>query len=77
MRSECEKLVLKVGTGEINYIRTTLESYDGMALVRTIDPKKALIEVYIAPGCQELVISLLESLRAEGLSIFFTNAAKY
>ena len=76
MWSKCERLVLKVDRGEINYVRTTLESYDGMALVRTIDPEQALIEVFIAPGCHEFVISLLDSLVAEGVSVFFPNMTK-
>ena len=62
--------IFRVVREEINYIRTIVESYDGMAVVRTIDPREALISVMIAPGCEELVIELLDDLRNnEGLAI--------
>jgi len=50
---------------EIHYLRFTLESYDGMALVSTIDPYLALIEVSIAPGCEKWVDALMDSLRTD------------
>jgi hypothetical protein len=53
----------KVERREIMYLRATLESYDGMAVVRTIDPGEAVIEVLIAPGCQDHVEELIADLR--------------
>jgi len=62
--------VFCVNREEIGYIRFTLESYDGMALVTTVDPHAASIEVYISPGCEETVSELLASLKhEEGLHI--------
>ena len=46
------KQIFKVDRREIHFLRFTLESYDGMALVSTIDPYVALIEVSMAPGCE-------------------------
>lgn len=47
-----------------------MESYDGMALVRTVDPHAAYIEVLIAPGCEDLVQALVKSLASgEGLQM--------
>jgi len=60
---ETSKMIFQVRRKDIDYIRNTLESYDGMALVRTIDPYKALIEVYIAPGCEDIVLELIDSLK--------------
>ena len=55
---------------EIHYLRTTMESYDGMVVVRTVDPGKATIELLIAPGCEDLVLSLLTALREkEGIRL--------
>lgn len=69
-RMETVKSVLWVDRREINYLRTTLESYDGMAVVRTLDPHKALIEIMIAPGCEHMISELLDSLiKIEGLNI--------
>ena len=67
---ETVKRTFLVDRKEINYLRITLESYDGMAVVRTIDPHKATIEIMISPGCKDFVYNLLESLRKnEGLNI--------
>lgn len=57
------RLICRVDRREINYIRVTLESYDGMAVVRTLDPHAALIEVLISPGCEKEVCALLDSMR--------------
>lgn len=46
----------------INYVRSTVESYGGLAVVRTLDPHGASIELLISPGCEGLVSKLLESL---------------
>ena len=67
---ETSKQRLKVDRNEINYLRVTLESYDGMALVRTIDPSAAIIEVCISPGCRPLVLELINDLKnREGIHI--------
>jgi hypothetical protein len=64
------KQIFKVDRREIHFLRFTLESYDGMALVSTIDPYVALIKVSMAPGCETLVLELIDALRKdEGLSI--------
>lgn len=67
---ETIKRTFIVDRKEINYIRITLEAYDGMAVVRTIDPYAAKIEIMISPGCEDLINNLLESLtQKEGLAI--------
>jgi hypothetical protein len=64
------KKIFQVDRREIHYFRFLLESYDGMALVSTIDPHRALIEVSIAPGCEKWILELMEALKNnEGLSI--------
>jgi hypothetical protein len=41
-----------------------------MALVSTIDPHPALIEVSMAPGCERMVLELMDALRKDdGLKI--------
>ena len=47
---------------EINYLRVTLESYDGAVVVRTLKPKEGVIELQIARGCENLVSELLTHL---------------
>jgi hypothetical protein len=64
---ETNKHIFRVNRRDINYLRVTIESYDGMGVVRTIDPQAALIEVQVAPGCEvsfsELVNSLVKDER--------------
>ena len=60
----------RVDRREIAYLRFTFESYGGMAVVGTLDPFIALIEVRVAPGCEKMVRDLISSLRRdEGLKI--------
>jgi hypothetical protein len=48
---------------EISYLRWIIESYDGMAFLKTINPHDALIELEISPGCEKIVLELLDHLR--------------
>ena len=69
-QSSIQPQVFHVDRKEISYLRFTLESYDGMAAVTTLDPYTALIKVSIVPGCEEIVSELLDSLKnQEGLRI--------
>lgn len=69
-QSSTQHRVFQVDRKEISYLRFTLESYDGMAAVTTLDPYTALIKVSIAPGCEEIVLELLNSLEnQEGLRV--------
>jgi hypothetical protein len=55
---------------DICYLRWTIESYDGMAVMRTVDPASATIEITVAPGCLHTLEGLLDSLvQREGLQI--------
>ncbi len=63
------KRLFRVDRRDINYLRTTIESYDGMAVVSTLDPDKAYLEIRIAQGCEQLITELLDSLREEGLDL--------
>lgn len=67
---ETIKRIFSVDRKDINYLRSTVESYDGMAVVSTIDPYEAQIEIGISPGCEDMVTELLDSLReGEGLRL--------
>ena len=68
--------IFRVDRRDINYLRTTIESYDGMAVVSTLDPGKAYLEIRISPGCEQLITDLLDSLREEGLEIVEKKSLK-
>ena len=59
---ETNRHIFRVNRRDINYLRVTIESYDGMGVVRTIDPQEALIEVQVAPGCEVFFYELVNSL---------------
>ncbi len=42
----------RVDRREIAFIRFILEAYDGLAVVKTLDPEAGLVEFQIAPGCE-------------------------
>jgi len=67
---ETNKHIFRVDRREINYLRVTIESYDGMGVVRTVDPHTAIIEVQVAPGCEAYFSELVKSLaKDEGITI--------
>jgi hypothetical protein len=74
--------MFRVKREDIHYLRTTIEAYDGMAVVRTVesadpgsqrcrvDAGEATIELLIAPGCEGLISALIAALREqEGLPL--------
>jgi len=60
---ETTRVNFHVDRKEISYLRWIIESYDGMAFLKTIDPHQALIELEISPGCERFILDLLDHLR--------------
>jgi len=50
---------------DIAYFKFIIESYEGMAVVRTKDPREAVVELMVAPGWEKDIEEVLESLRTE------------
>jgi hypothetical protein len=50
---------------DIAYFKFIIESYEGMAVVRTKDPHEAIVELMVAPGWEKDVEEVLEGLRKE------------
>ncbi len=55
----------RVRRKDIAYFKFIIESYEGMAVVRTKDPHEAIIELMVAPGWEKDVEEVLEGLRKE------------
>lgn len=67
---ETTRIEIQAERREIAYLRYTLESYDGMAVVSTLDPHEARLEISVSPGSEALVAEILESLaKEEGLHL--------
>ncbi|GLI34148.1 DUF4911 domain-containing protein [Desulforhabdus amnigena] len=46
---------------QIHYLRFILEAYEGIGIVTTLDPRLGLIQLRIAPGCEEEIDRILEA----------------
>ena len=55
----------RVHREDIAYFKFIIESYEGMAVVRTKDPHEAVVELMVAPGWEKDVEEVLEGLREE------------
>ena len=63
---QTSKYLLSINRKEICYLQWIIESYDGMASMRTINSTNGEIEISIAPGCKEDIFSLIKYLKEEG-----------
>jgi hypothetical protein len=50
---------------DIAYFKFIIESYEGMAVVRTKDPHEAIVELMVAPGWEKDLDQILEGLGKE------------
>lgn len=60
------KYTLFIDRKEICYLQWIIESYDGMASMRTTNPTNGEVEISISPGCKEEISSLIKYLKDEG-----------
>jgi hypothetical protein len=50
---------------DIAYFKFIIESYEGMAVLRTKDPYEAIVELMVAPGWERDMEEVLDGLRKE------------
>jgi hypothetical protein len=62
---ETHSRYLRLRRKDIAYFKFIIESYEGMAVVRTKDPHEAVVELMVAPGWERDVDEILEGLRKE------------
>ena len=55
----------RVHRKDIAYFKFIIESYEGIAVVRTKDPHEAIVELMVAPGWEKDLEEVLEGLRGE------------
>ncbi len=55
----------RVRREDIAYFKFIIESYEGMAVVRTKDPHEAIVELMVAPGWEKDLEQVLAGLREE------------
>jgi len=60
---QTRKQFFRIHRNHICFVRFILEAYEGIALMRTIDAKKGIVEIMTAPGCDDEVDAILSDLR--------------
>jgi hypothetical protein len=58
-------LILQIPPREIAYLTFILESYEGVAAIRTIDPREGIVELMVSPSYQEETREILKDLAEE------------
>ena len=73
--ADTEIRLARVPSAEIGYINSIVESYEGIGMVRTRDPKMGVIEFWIIPDFKEEFLNLIEELRKEIPIVWLPKAA--
>ncbi|MDY0096037.1 MAG: DUF4911 domain-containing protein [Candidatus Vecturithrix sp.] len=57
---------------QIGYLNSIIESYEGIAAVRTLDAPAGILELWIAPAFEDLVTTIMVNLAEEiGLQSYY------
>ncbi|OEU46321.1 MAG: hypothetical protein BA872_02670 [Desulfobacterales bacterium C00003060] len=59
------KKYYRVDRREIHFLKFILEGYDGVAVVRTIDPQEGLVVLHIGPGCEGIADMIIQDLQRD------------
>jgi len=62
---ETTRRVYRIDRRQISFVKFILEAYDNVAVMSTLDPRQALVQVVIAPGCETMVDGILTGLGGE------------
>ena len=62
---DTHSIYFRVRREDIAYLKFILESYEGMAVLRTTDPDEAVVELMVAPGWEKDVEEVIDGLRKE------------
>jgi len=61
-KMETTKRYYRVDRRHINMLRFIFEAYEGVAVITTLDNRKGLIVLAIAPGCEPVAESVMADL---------------
>ncbi|MEE9550030.1 MAG: DUF4911 domain-containing protein [Candidatus Binatia bacterium] len=59
------EIFLEIRPEDIAYVKFIFESYEGVGIIRTVDQKKAIIDLMVVDDFQEIARSILASLNHE------------
>lgn len=64
------KVKFKINIKNVIYINAIIDSYEGIGIVRTIDPNKGLVAVYTNAYMKKYLYDILNDLKVEGIDIY-------
>jgi len=62
---ETTKRCYRVDRRQIGFVKFILEAYDNMAVMSTLDPRQAVVQITIAPGCETMVDGIMAGLAGD------------
>jgi hypothetical protein len=63
--STTTKRIFRMDRRQISFAKFILEAYDNMAVLTTLDAAKGLVRITNAPGCDNVVDRIVDSLSTE------------
>jgi hypothetical protein len=63
--SECTKKYFRIDRRQIHFLKFILEGYDGVAVLRTVDPREGLVVLHVSPGCEREVENIMADMKRE------------
>jgi hypothetical protein len=60
---ETIKKYYRIDRREICFLRFIFEAYDGIAVLRTLDPEQGAVVLHVSPGCEKDVEMILQDLK--------------
>ena len=59
---------------EIGFLNSIIESYEGIGVVRTLDAQSGIVELWLPPEFEKLVVSVMHDLASEiGLDYLYKS----
>ena len=63
--SVCTKRYFRIDRSQIHFLKFILEGYDGVAVLRTVDPSQGLVVLHVSPGCEMEVDNIMADIKRE------------
>lgn len=61
-----------IDSTQIGFLNSIIESYEGIAVVRTLDAPAGIVELWVVPEFEDLVNTLMQHLAPEiGLQFYY------
>ncbi len=69
MPGDMYRFVIELPKEDIFYVSWTVDSYEGVGIIRTVDENRAVIEFYTTFSWKEDAYALIRALKEEGVDL--------